>query len=161
MAGLGCFVMAVGIDFIEGVPNYGNIPSLNFLSEDNALHRHYGKAVEETRNERQEFKMSKASLELLGVKFVEVKAIARGIFLIPNSSVVSYQDNFGIYISEDGWFKLVTVEKKSTNESHTKIYSSLLKPTTKIVSKGLDFVRIAHVHLISTNHEEEEEGEED
>ena len=120
-----------------------------------------GKAVEETRNERQEFKMSKASLELLGVKFVEVKAIARGIFLIPNSSVVSYQDNFGIYISEDGWFKLVTVEKKSTNESHTKIYSSLLKPTTKIVSKGLDFVRIAHVHLISTNHEEEEEGEED
>lgn len=120
-----------------------------------------GKAVEETRNDRQEFKISKASLELLGVKLAEIKAIAPGIFLIPNSSVVSYQDNFGIYASEGGWFKLVKVEKRSTNKSHTKIYSSLLKPTTKVVSKGLEFIRIAHVHLISTNHEEEEEGEED
>ena len=38
---------AVGIDFIEGIPEYSDFEFANFLSDDNPTVRHYFKVIEE------------------------------------------------------------------------------------------------------------------
>jgi len=47
LGGLGCLVLAVGIDFLEGVPEYSVFQFANFLSDANPFVRHYFKAMEE------------------------------------------------------------------------------------------------------------------
>ncbi|MBV1876640.1 MAG: hypothetical protein KUG79_03250 [Pseudomonadales bacterium] len=45
---LGMFVCAVGIDFLEGAPNYTDIDWMNVINKDTPFRRHYAKALEET-----------------------------------------------------------------------------------------------------------------
>lgn len=115
------------------------------------------KAVRDTRSERQEFKLSEATVNIFGIQLIQLKSDNSGTFIVPNNALVSYQENFGIYVEKDGWFRLIKVKKMIMLNEQTRISSPLLKPNMKVVSRGTEFVRITHVHLTSTINDEGEE----
>ena len=75
------------------------------------------KAVKDTRFERQEFKLSAATLNIFGVELITLKTDRPGTFVVPSSAIVSYQENFGIYIEKVNWAKCKMWYRRSRRSS--------------------------------------------
>lgn len=63
----------------------------------------------------------------------------------PVESIVRFQDQTGVYRVRQGWFKLVPVQFKSTNEQLVSIQSKDLQAGDEIAVHGADLLRVSEM----------------
>jgi hypothetical protein len=94
-------------------------------------------------------KLSKAAIETLGIKTSPISVVGSQA-RVPGKSVLSYQEEHGLYRLRDGWFKLVDLKVTVKNPSaDISIQTSELKPGDQVVTEGAELLRLADLNVWS------------
>ncbi len=105
------------------------------------------KAIIESRNEGQSFKLSKESEQFIGVQTAKINSSDNVNFQIQKNSLVEYQDKHGVFVKRNGWFELIPVTIKKRLPQSVLIVSHKIKSNDLIVVRGKGMLRAAHLQL--------------
>lgn len=104
-----------------------------------------GKAIVEVKKEGKLFKLATGAIKTLKLQTIDLDSSKKGVFEIPASAVVDFQDEIGIYRRNGDWFEMVEVKVVQRGKYSAKIKSSKLVKNDKIVSQGVALLRVAHL----------------
>ena len=86
-------------------------------------------------------KISEKALKNIEVKLMKFSPAQA----FPVESIVRFQDQTGVYRVRQGWFKLVPVQFKNTNERRVSIQSKDLQAGDEIAVHGADLLRVSEM----------------
>jgi Membrane-fusion protein len=96
------------------------------------------------------FRLSPVAIQFLQIKW---SPLASGpVFSVPESSIVFYQERTGVYLQDEGWFRLIPVRTLAFSNSKTTIESPQLKPKDLVASEGVGFLRVTELELSGESH---------
>jgi hypothetical protein len=98
-------------------------------------------------NEDGSFQVSPKSLELLGVKFFELKS--DGPWVLPKDAIVRIKFTQGVYRRYDGDITFVIVKTLKTDGAYVSIESADLQPNDEVAVQGASFLRLTEADLNS------------
>ena len=104
-----------------------------------------GKAITEVKGEGKRFKLADTAIKTLGLKSIKLEPWKNGVFEVPTSSVVDFQDEIGIFKRQGDWFELVEVSVVQRGKFGAKIKTNKLVAGDEIVNEGVALLRIAHL----------------
>lgn len=91
------------------------------------------------------FKLSKPALDRLGIQMQNIKGPAP--YRLPQSAMVFYQDQVGVYRHQNGWFRLITVRVRKRNQANIHFDSPELEEGDSLVTRGVSFLRVAEMEV--------------
>lgn len=103
------------------------------------------KAITEVREKGNRFKLSPEATQTLKLQASRVTSEKRNVFKVPSSSLVAFQDELGVYLSDSGWFEMSHVTLLRKGKEFAWVSSGELSQGQKIVNKGAALLRIAHL----------------
>ena len=109
-----------------------------------------GKAILAVRNEGKSFQLSEESIKFLSIEFSNPQFVsetkgAKPLLQIPRSALVSFQEKMGIYVQDEKWIRLVPVKVMKKIDGHVLIQTERLDSDALIATKGVPFIRTAHL----------------
>lgn len=105
-----------------------------------------GKAITEVQDEGKSFSLAEEAQDLMGLKYsVVTKARNSKNFVVPNESLIYFNDEKGIFIKEGKWFELVEVRIVKKGSLKSVIAAKNLSHGQRIVVAGTGLLRVAHL----------------
>jgi len=104
-----------------------------------------GKAMVEVKEEGKHFRLSKGAINTIKLQSIKLDSPSKGIFEVPASSIVDFQDKIGIYKQNGDWFELVEVSLIQRDKHSAQINSNGISVSDYIVNRGAALLRIAHL----------------
>lgn len=104
-----------------------------------------GKAIEEVKEGGKHFKLSEKALTALDIIFGDISRTGPALFTVPNTAIVYFQDETGVYVQRGGWFEMIEVSVKETKGSSSILTTDKLNTEDRVVINGVPFLRIAHL----------------
>ena len=105
-----------------------------------------GKAITEVRNEGESFKLADEAQSLLGLGYNTIKkSVSNNVYIVPTKSIIYFNDEKGIFVKNNGWFKLVDVKLVKKDSKWSQVRSRDLSLGQKIVVSGTGLLRVAHL----------------
>lgn len=104
-----------------------------------------GKAIVEVQGEGKRFQLAKGAIKTMGLKSIKLDSSSQGVYEVPASSVVDFQNEIGIYKRQGDWFELIDVKVVQRGKYAAKIKASDLSAGDEIVNGGVALLRVAHL----------------
>ena len=112
-------------------------------SEGNA-----GKAILEIEDDGSKFKLSSLAIKSIKLKYKKCEKLEGSKIKIPQVALVSFGNEFGVFVHRSDWFELVEVKVVSQSENSRIVsapYFSNIKAHCEIVVSGVPLLRIAQL----------------
>ncbi|MFW7382220.1 MAG: hypothetical protein ACOH5I_25695 [Oligoflexus sp.] len=109
------------------------------------------KAIQEVKNEGQEFRLSEAAINRLGVQTKPLNAQRKGqayFVVIPKSYLVFSQNEVGLFVSRDRWFRFLHAEVVKTVGNNYEIKISEIPDGHELVTEGVPLLRVAQLEAM-------------
>lgn len=104
-----------------------------------------GKAILEVNGEGKRFRLAKGAIKTMELKSVKLESPSNGVYEVPASSVVDFQDEIGVYKRNGDWFELVEIKVVQRGKYAAKIKTKELSAGDEIVNTGVALLRVAHL----------------
>ncbi len=120
-------------------------------SHDNDSHSDEGnksKAILEIEDDGNRFKLSSLSIKSIKLKYKQCEKIGKSKIKIPKEALVSFGNEYGVFVHKADWFELVevSVESKSADSRIVSAsYFSNTKTPCEIVVSGVPLLRVAQL----------------
>ena len=104
-----------------------------------------GKGILEVKKGGKKFKLAENVIKTLNIQSVKIGPLSEGAIDVPATTVVDFQDEFGVYLQKGRWFELIEVKVLRRNKKTVTIVSKELAEADEIVNEGLALLRVAHL----------------
>ncbi len=104
-----------------------------------------GKAIEEVKKEGKLFKLADGAIKTLKIDTIQLDRSEKGIYEVPTSAIVDYQNEVGVYRKVGNWFEIINVKIIERSKYSTRIQSKELSQSNEIVNQGVNLLRVAHL----------------
>lgn len=136
----------------DGHPGHGHSEG----HEENGSHQHghdghaggeYSpdKAITKVEREGERFQLNEKAEKALRISTAPVKAMAKGRFLVPQSALVSFQDEFGVYVKRGKEYSLLKAGSVARKGDHFQVVLNGADSMENIVISGVALLRVAHL----------------
>ena len=104
-----------------------------------------GMAIIDVHDNGHRFKLSDKAIASLKLKHEAISSLDKGTYKISKNTLVSFGEEFGVFVVRDGWFELIEVEIKSRKKDFISISSKNLNKSDQIVVSGVPLLRVAQL----------------
>lgn len=104
-----------------------------------------GKAIEAIQDEGEAFKLAPRAVKTMGIEVQLLQMSSGDTIQIPSSALVFFQDEVGVYVLRDGWFRMVELNLIRRDGPVASIKTKDLKQGDQLVTSGVASLRIAHL----------------
>ena len=109
------------------------------------------KAIQEVKNEGQEFRLSETAIHRLGIQTKPLNAQKKGkahLMVIPKHYLVFSQNDVGLFISRDRWFRFIHAEVIKKKGKNYEIKIPELPDGHQLVTEGVPLLRVAQLEAM-------------
>ena len=104
-----------------------------------------GKAIEEIKKDGKLFKLADGAIKTLKIDTIQLDRADKGVYEVPSSTIVDYQNEVGVYRKVGNWFEIINVKIIERRKYSSRIQSKELSQKNEIVSQGVNLLRVTHL----------------
>ena len=104
-----------------------------------------GKAILDVTENGYKFKLSERAIKTIKLKIQVISPLGENTFRVPKSSLISFGEQFGVFVVRNGWFEIVEIKVKNRKNNAINIISRKLSKSDQIVVSGVPLLRIAQL----------------
>ncbi len=102
------------------------------------------KAITRVEHDGERFELNEKAEKLLKIITTEIKAQGKK-FVIPKSALVTFRDEYGVYVKRGKAYQLLETKKIVKSEKQVSIELDDAGPSEFVVTQGVGLLRVAHL----------------